>query len=137
VIAIAGRISDTERVERYKALNLNAEQTKDLLEYDKAVERNEPTKYDLTGEQIKVARKYTHTGTRKTNPKAPTVYKLAQRQRRPNATQTEMLTEVMSFLQSGSQYDIQNVQLAPKGYVITYQIGDDNYKLTISKNRTK
>ena len=47
------------------------------MAYDKAVEADKKTEYDLPPDKAKIAQKFAHAGTRK----APTAYKFTPRQR--------------------------------------------------------
>ncbi len=135
MITIAKRITDEERIARYKSLNLTPEEEKELLEYDKAVERDEETEYDLSPEQEKIARKFAHTGTRKTTPKKPTAYKFSQKNRKPNATKGGIISELADFLEKNSQFSIENLQIANKERQITFTIGDNAFDLTLIQHR--
>lgn len=92
---ISSRISDAERIARYKALQLTPEQEAELLAYDKAVEADKKTEYDLPPDKAKIAQKFAHAGTRK----APTAYKFTPRQRKPNATKGGIIAELAEFLE--------------------------------------
>ena len=120
---------------RYDKLNLSEDEKKELLEYDKAVERDEKTEYDLSPAKAKVAQKFAHTGTRK----APTVYKFEnKRQRKPNATKGGIIAELADFLEKNSQFAISNLAITNKERQVAFQIGDESFELTlVQKRKTK
>ena len=116
-------------------MNLSEDEKKELLEYDKAVERDEKTEYDLSPAKAKVAQKFAHTGTRK----APTVYKFEnKRQRKPNATKGGIIAELADFLEKNSQFAISNLAITNKERQVAFQIGDESFELTlVQKRKTK
>lgn len=116
---------------RYDKLNLTEEEKKDLLAYDKAVERGEKTEYDATPDQLKVERLMARTGTRK----APTAYKFTQRQRKPNATKGGIIAELADFLEKNSQFSVENVAITNKERQIVFQIGENKFELTLVQKR--
>lgn len=128
---MASRISDTERIERYKALGLTPEQERELVEYDKAVENGEKTEYDLTPEQKKIAQKFAHAGTRK----APTAFKFTKRERKPNATKGGIVAELAEFLEKNSQFSVENTVITNKERQISFSIGGENFELTLVQKR--
>lgn len=65
------------------------------MAYDKAVEADKKTEYDLPPEKAKIAQKFAHAGTRK----QPTAYKFTTRQRKPNATKGGIIAELAEFLE--------------------------------------
>lgn len=116
---------------RYDKLNLTEEEKRDLLAYDKAVERCEKTEYDATPDQLKVERLMARTRTRKT----PTVYKFTQRQRKPNATKGGIIAELAEFLEKNSQFSVENVAITNKERQIAFQIGENRFELTLVQKR--
>lgn len=116
---------------RYDKLNLTEEEKKELLAYDKAVERGEKTEYDATPDQLKVERLMARTGTRK----APTAYKFTQRQRKPNATKGGIIAELAEFLEKNSQFSVENIAITNKERQIAFQIGENKFELTLVQKR--
>lgn len=116
---------------RYDKLNLTEEGKKELLAYDKAVERGEKTEYDATPDQLKVERLMARTGTRK----APIAYKFTQRQRKPNATKGGIIAELVEFLEKNSQFSVENVVITNKERQIAFQIGENKFELTLVQKR--
>lgn len=131
MIEISNRISDEEKVSRYKILKLTPEEEQELLAYDKAVERGEKTEFDATPEQLKVEREMVRTGTRKT----PTAYKFSKRERKPNATKGGIIAELAQFFEENSDFSTENVQILNKERQISFQIGDETFELTLVQKR--
>lgn len=131
MVKISNRISDAERLARYKPLKLSPEEEQNLLAYDKAVEHDEKTEFDLSPEQLKIAQKFAHAGIRKT----PTVYKFSKRERKPNATKGGIIAELAQFMAEMSSFSTENVQILNKERQISFQIGDETYELTLVQKR--
>jgi hypothetical protein len=131
VIKIAIRVTDKERLERYKSLNLSQQEEQELLAYDKACESGDITEYDLPPDKLKVAQKFAHTGTRKT----PTAYKFTKRERKPNATKGGIISELADFLENNSQFSIVNLAIPNKERQISFTIGGDSFELTLVQKR--
>lgn len=127
------RISDKDRIARYKSLNLTPMEEKELCEYDKAVDSGKETDFDLTPEQQKVAQFYTRTGTRKT----PTVYNFTKRERKENVTKAGIINELDDFLRHGSNFEVSEVTVTNKERQIAFRIGNDNFELTLVQKRKK
>lgn len=123
-------MTDQERLTRYKRLNLSTSEEKDLLAYDKAVERDEKTEFDATPEQLKVERQMARTGTRKS-----TVYKFTKRERKPNATKGGIIAELAQFLTENSGFSTENVEITNKERQISFKIGEDSFELTLVQKR--
>lgn len=116
---------------RYKKLGLSKQEEQELLAYDKAVEADKSTEYDLSPDKIKIAQKFAHAGTRK----QPTAYKFTQRQRKPNATKGGIIAELADFLEKHSQFSIDNLQVTNKERQIAFSIGEDSFELTLVQKR--
>ena len=136
------RISDEERLERYKPLGLSPEETAELLAFDKAVETGEITReMDLKGDAAKVAREMTRTGTRKT------VYSFTKRQRKADDIKGAIIAELQAFLET-AQFTVENkegektstataIEVTNKEREIVFIVDDQQYTLTLIRNRKK
>ena len=101
------------------------------MAYDKAVEADKKTEYDLPPEKAKIAQKFAHAGTRK----QPTAYKFTTRQRKPNATKGGILAELAEFLEKNSQFSIADLSITNKERQIAFSIGGDSFELTLVQKR--
>lgn len=128
---IAQRITDAERLARIQTLFPDEAEAKEILAYDKAVEAGEKTPYDLSPEQEKIARKYSHTGTRK----APMAYKFNKRERKPNATKGGIIAELADFMEKHSNFEVQNLAITNKERQISFMIGEETFELTLVQKR--
>lgn len=131
MVYIASRATDAERLERIKRVFPDDKEARDILAYDKAVEAGEKTPYDLSPEQEKIAKKFAHTGTRKT----PTAYKFTPRQRKPNATKGGIIAELADFMEHNSNFVVANLAITNKERQIAFKIGDDSFELTLVQKR--
>lgn len=131
MLKIAVRVTDAERLERYKPLGLTEREEQELLAYDKAVERDEKTEYDASPAQLKVEREMARTGTRK----KPVNYQFTKRQRKPNATKGGIIEELYQFMSENSQFSTENVQILNKERQISFQIGAEVFELTLVQKR--
>lgn len=112
-------------------LHVSSEEADDILAYDYAVDHDEKTEYDLPPDKLKEARKFAHTGTRKT----PTVYKFTKRERKPNATKAGIIDELYKFLSENSEFSTEDVTILNKERQISFKIGEDTFELTLVQKR--
>jgi len=125
----------TKEAEQLEKLMHNLQCTeaeaRDIIAYDKAVDKGEKTAYDLPQDKAEIARKFAHTGTRKN----PTVYKFTKRERKPNATKAGIITELFKFLTENSDFATENVTIMNKERMIGFKIGEESYELTLVQKR--
>lgn len=110
-----------------KQLNCSEEEAKDVIEYDKLVDKNKPTPYDLTKEQQKVAKDMTVA-------KKHTVYNFQKRERKANPTKADLIKYLANVL---GEYDCQNLQVVNDERMISFSVGENNYELTLIQKRAK
>lgn len=119
---------DTEQLQRIKqGLKCSDEEAAAVLAYDKAVDKGEPTPYDLTAAQNEVARKFAHTGTRKT----PTAYKFTKRERKPN----EPKREIIQALDEALTDLVDDVTVTNPERQIDFIYNDVKYRIVLSAPR--
>ncbi len=131
MIFIGARITDAERLARIKKLGVSDAEAQEILAYDKAVEKDEPTQYDLTGEKARIAKTFAHTGTRK----QPTAYKFNKRERKPNATKGGIINALADFLRNHIEFDVNNVEITNKEREILFKVGEDWYTVVLTYKR--
>lgn len=102
----------------------------ELLEYDKAVEREERTEFDATAGQLKVERSMTKVGTRKTSAtRKPPV-------RKENPKKEQFITELSRFLQEKATFlGISDIQIVNKEREILFKVDGDWHSLVFSFRR--
>jgi hypothetical protein len=124
-------VKDTERVTRImQGLKCSEAEAAEILAYDKAVDRDEQTPYDLSQDKLEVARKFAHTGTRK-----PTAYNFPKKERKTNATKAGLIEELFAFLSKKSDFSTENVTILNKERQISFKIGEETYELTLVQKR--
>ena len=123
---------DAEQLNRIMTgLKCSEAEAADILAYDKSVDKGEKTEFDLPQDKLEVARKFAHTGTRKT----PTVYKFTKRERKPNATKAGLIAELFTFLAENSDFAVENAEITNKEWQIAFRIGEDCFELTLVQKR--
>ena len=131
MISTAQRITDAERLARIKTLFPDDAEAQDILACDKAIDSGERMEFDLSPEQEKEARKYSHVGTRK----APTAYKFTKRERKPNATKGGIIVELTDFMEHNSNFDVSNLAITNKERQISFMVGGETFELTLVQKR--
>jgi len=122
---------DTEQIARImQGLKCSKEEAQEILAYDKAVDHNEKTEYDLPQAKLEVARKFAHTGTRK-----PTTYNFPKKERKSNATKAGIIAELFDFLTKNSDFTVENAEITNKERQIGFKIGEETFELTLVQKR--
>lgn len=122
--------SKEEMLERImKGLHCTKEEAEDVYQYDKRIDKEEKTEYDLTPEQQKIARTFTKTGTRKT----PTNYQWTKRERKENLTKSELISKLAEFLSD----KVDDMQITNKERQIAFNFNNESYELTLVQKRKK
>lgn len=114
-----------------EGLNCNYQEAEQIYAYDKAIDRGEKTEFDLSPEKEKIAKKFAHTGTRKT----PPAYKFTKRERKPNATKGGIISELADFLRDKSEFSVENLEITNKERMISFKIGENTFDLTLIQKR--
>ena len=113
-------------------LKCDRAEAENVYEYDRAIDHDEKTEFDLPPDKAKVAQKMAHTGTRK----APTVYKFNKpRERKPNATKGGIIAELATFFAEKSDFSVENLEIVNKERQIAFEIGGEKYELTLVQKR--
>lgn len=110
-------------------LEIGREDAEKLFEYDRAVDRNEQTPYDLTAEQQKVVSKMTRADRK------PTTYQFKQRERKPNATKGAIIAALATFLEETSDFSTENIEIVNKERQIKFQSAGETFELTLVQKR--
>ena len=119
-----------DKVEKLmKKLDISKEDAEKLIIYDKMVDQNKPTPYDLTKEQQKIAKNYTKSGT-KTVKSAKTEWKKAK-----DDEKSLIIEEIYTFLAENPSILAQNVEKVNAERQISFKIGENSYSLTLTKHR--
>lgn len=118
-----------------EALHCTEAEAEQIMADDKAIDRGEKMPFDLDAEAEKVARKFAHTGTRK----SPPAYKLdntgGKRSRKENPTKASIISELANFLEHDSENACVEVNITNKERQIAFKIGENSYELTLVQKR--
>lgn len=118
-----------DKVEKLmKNLGISKEDAEKVLIYDKMVDQNKPTPYDLTKEQQKIAKKYTKSGikTVKSTKNPPKKVK--------NVEKFLIIEEIYTFLVKNPSILAQNIEKVNTERQISFKIGQNSYSLTLTKH---
>lgn len=122
---------DMELVKHHmKTLDIPETEAIQLVMDDKAVDKGEKL-FELSAEQKKVAKKYAATGTKKR-----TVYKFdTTKKKKENPIKQKIIAEIERFLNENSEISAENVQITNAERQIFFQIGSNDYELTLVQKR--
>ena len=122
---------DMELVKHHmKVLDIPEAEAIQLVMDDKAVDKGEKL-FELSAEQKKVAKKYAGTGTKKR-----TVYKFdTAKKKKENPVKQKIIAEIGRFLNENSEICAENVQIINAERQIFFQIGSNDYELTLVQKR--
>ena len=122
---------DMELVKHHmKVLDIPEAEAIQLVMDDKAVDKGEKL-FELSAEQKKVAKKYAGTGTKKR-----TVYKFdTAKKKKENPVKQKIIAEIERFLNENSEICAENVQIINAERQIFFQIGSNDYELTLVQKR--
>lgn len=113
-----------------KVLDIPEAEAIQLVMDDKAVDKGKKL-FELSAEQKKVAKKYAGTGTKKR-----TVYKFdTAKKKKENPVKQKIIAEIERFLNENSEICAENVQIINAERQIFFQIGSNDYELTLVQKR--
>lgn len=113
-----------------KTLDIPEAEAIQLVMDDKAIDKGEKL-FELSAEQKKVAKKYAATGTKKR-----TVYKFdTTKKKKENPIKQKIIAEIERFLNENSEISAENVQITNVERQIFFQIGSNDYELTLVQKR--
>ena len=124
-------MAETQKQRIMRILEVSDKEADEILAYDKAVDKDQKTQYDLTAEQIKETRKY-RQADRKT-----TTYNFTKRERKPNATKGGLIQELFEFLKNHSNFEIIDCEITNKERQIAFGVADNKFELTLVQKRVK
>jgi len=120
-------------VKRLIATGMTEAEARETALYDLEVEAGEPTEFDLTAEQQKVAKKYTNTGTKKR-----TEYQFSKRERKPNETKREIMNTVQILFEGMAlNGKCEAVDLSNVERTLDFVKDGKHYTLTLTEHRPK
>ena len=125
----------------FKKLGYSDAQIEEMIEDDKAVDRNEPLPWDMSKEEHKKAMKYANADEHKkpVEKKAPTVYNwnTEGKKRAENTTKVEIIAALANFLNESADLACENVEIVNKQGKISMKIGENLYSVSLTQHRNK
>lgn len=115
-----------------KNLEVSEEEAKEIMEYDKAVDRMSiaEAEADLTPEQKEAIKKYKNVATK--TAKKPFVPKLDKRPRKENGTKKGIIEDIFNAL---LEKGYENLTIVKAEKEITFDMGGDNYSISLICHR--
>jgi hypothetical protein len=124
----------------FRKLGYSDEQIEEMLEDDKAVDRNEPLPWDMSKEEHKKAMKYANADEhKKVEKKTPTVYNwnTEGKKRAENITKVELIAVLAQFLTENAELGCDNVEIVNKQGKISFNVGEDSFSFSLTQHRKK
>lgn len=114
-----------------KGLGCSREEAEQVYESDKAIDHDEKMDFDLSPNKLAVSKKFAHTGTRKT----PVGYKFPKKERKPNATKTELIKALFNFVVNDSNLIIQHAEIINKERQFIFELNGEKFEVTLVQKR--
>lgn len=139
------QVSDRQMT-AFKKLGYSDEQIAEMLEDDKAVDRNEPLPWDMSKEEHKRAMKYANVDEHKKpakpkvkETKTPTVYNWNTEGKKPkaNPTKEQIISAVAQFLTEHGEIGCENVAITNKQGKISFTMGENSFSFSLTQHRKK
>lgn len=129
------------RVVAMRKLKYSDEQIEEMLEDDKAVDRNEPLPWDMSAEEHKKAMKYANADEHKkpVEKKSPTVYNwdTTDKPKKQNITKEALVSALAEFLRSNTELACENVEITNKQGKISFKVGENDFSFSLTQHRKK
>lgn len=134
------KISDRQMA-AFKKLGYSDAQIEEMIEDDKAVDRNESLPWDMSKEEHKKAMKYANADEHKkpTEKKSPTVYNWNTdgKKRTENVTKVELIAALAQFLTDNENFSCENVAITNKQGKVEFTVGDNSFSFSLTQHRKK
>lgn len=126
-------MAESQKEKLMRLLGCTAEEAEDIIRTDSDIDHGKRTKYDLSKDEEKVAKKYTniHEKTKK----KPVALDNKPRERKANPTKGGIIAEIAAFLSEKSEFATENVEITNKERMIAFKIGDESYEITLIQKR--
>jgi Fic family protein len=125
----------------FKKLGYSDAQIEEMIEDDKAVDRNEPLPWDMSKEEHKKAMKYANADEHKkpVEKKSPTVYNWNTdgKKRTENVTKVELISALAQFLTDNEDFSCENVAITNKQGKVEFTVGDNSFSFSLTQHRKK
>jgi hypothetical protein len=122
-----------KKIMAMKKLGMTDEEIKELMEYDKKIDRGEKSlEYDLTKEQEKVAKSVVKVAR---GVEKPTEKEKKERKTKGNPTKELVIAELAKFLAKSGEILAENVEIINKTRQIAFKIGENTYEIALTEKR--
>ena len=132
---------ETERqIAAMKKLGYSDAQIEEMLEDDKAVDRNEPLPWDMSKEDHKKAMKYANADEhKKSEKKTPTTYNwdTTDKPKKQNITKEALVTALATFLQENADLGCVDVEITNKQGKVAFKVGENDFTFSLTQHRKK
>ncbi len=133
---------ETERqIAAMKKLGYSDAQIEEMLEDDKAVDRNEPLPWDMSKEEHKKAMRYANTDEHKkpAEKKAPTVYNwdTTDKPKKQNITKETLVSALAAYLQENKNLGCVDVEITNKQGKVAFKVGETSFTFSLTQHRNK
>ena len=119
-------------------------QIEEMLEDDKAVDRNEPLPWDMTPEEHKRAMKYANVDEHKkpakpTEKKSPTVYNWSNegKPKKQNITKEGLVSALAQFLRDNAELTCEGVEITNKQGKVEFTVNGTAFTFSLTQHRKK
>ena len=121
----------------FKKLGYSDAQIEEMLEDDKAVDRNEPLPWDMSKEEHKKAMKYANADEHKK--KEPTVYNWDTKGKttKQNVTKEQLISALADFLTENEDLGCQGVSITNKQGKVEFTVGENSFSFSLTQHRKK
>lgn len=124
----------------FHKLGYSDAQIEEMLEDDKAVDRNEPLPWDMSKEEHKKAMKYANADEhKKTEKKAPTVYNwdTTDKPKKQNITKEGLVSALAEFLQANTNLGCEKVEITNKQGKVEFTVNGTAFTFSLTQHRKK
>lgn len=125
----------------FKKLGYSDAQIEEMIEDDKAVDRNEPLPWDMSKEEHKKAMKYANADEHKkpAEKKSPTVYNWNTdgKKRTENVTKIELIAALAQFLTDNENFSCENVTITNKQGKVEFTVNGNSFSFSLTQHRKK
>ena len=135
------KISDRQMA-AFKKLGYSDEQIEEMIEDDKAVDRNEPLPWDMSKEDHKKAMKYANADEHKkpakpTEKKSPTVYNWSNegKPKKQNITKEALVSALAQFLAENADLGCENVEITNKQGKVEFVVNGNAFTFSLTQHR--
>lgn len=125
----------------FRKLGYSDAQIEEMIEDDKAVDRNEPLPWDMSKEEHKKAMKYANADEHKkpADKKTPTVYNwnTEGKKRTENVTKVELIAALAQFLTDNENFSCENVAITNKQGKVEFTVNGNSFSFSLTQHRKK